>query len=94
MKTILCLAVTTIILAGCGDSADQYQGLIDEYKHVMCVGMDPNASMTAKTEALNRQLELNQEYQLALQSLPPEAQQKLIMAWTKVMAEVADGNCP
>ncbi len=94
MKFMISLFVASLTLAGCGNSADQYQAIVDEYKKVCCIGMDPNASMTAKTEALNRQMELNTVYQQAIASLPPKEQQALLMAWSKAMAEVADGNCP
>ena len=77
-----------------GPGADSYQSLVDEYKRVTCIAMNPNASITAKTEAVSRQMQLNVEYQQALNSLPPDGKQKLMMAWAKAMAEVADGDCP
>ena len=94
MKFLMSLFIASVALAGCGNYADQYQAIVDEYKKVCCIGMDPNASMTAQTEALSRQLELNTVYQQALLSLPAKEQQALMMAWAKAMAEVADGNCP
>jgi hypothetical protein len=93
-KALLILFIASLTLAGCGGSASDYQSLVDEYKNVMCTGMDPNATMTAKTEALSRQLALNEEYKDALNSLPLKEKQALMMAWAKAMAEVADGNCP
>ena len=92
LKFIVSLFVACLTLAGCSNSAYQYQAIVDEYKKVCCIGMDPNSSMTAKMEALSRQMELNNTYQLALESLPTKEQQALMMAWAT--AEVADGNCP
>ena len=94
LKFLMSLFVASLTLAGCGNSADQYQAIVDEYKKVCCIAMDPNASMTVKTEALSRQMELNAVYQQALASLPTKEQQALLMAWSKAVAEVADGNCP
>ena len=94
MKMILSIALTAFILNGCGESADQYQSLIDEYKNVMCIGMDPNVPMSEKTVALNRQVELNEEYKQVLLKLSAKEQQNLTMRWAKAVAEVSEGKCP
>ena len=93
-KALPILFIASLALAGCGGSASDYQSLVDEYKDVMCIGMDPNATMTAKTEALSRQIALNEEYLKAINSLGLKEKQALMMAWAKAVAEVADGNCP
>ena len=50
-------------------------------------------SMSDKTQALSRQLELNKEYEEALKNLSNEEKSKLMMNWAKALAEVADGKC-
>ena len=81
------------LLAGCSKEASDYDHLLKEYKEVVCIGMDTHSSMSEKTSALERQLELNSEYEKALKVLSKKEQSKLIMNWSKVMAEVADGKC-
>ena len=94
LKKFYILVLAPMVLIGCdGSSADQYQWIVDEYKEVLCIGYDRNASMTAKTEALGRQLQLNEEYKKALASLSLGDQQVLLLAWTKALAEVVDGDC-
>ena len=87
------VVLLTTLLAGCGKTASDYKHLVKEYKEVVCIGMDKQTSMSEKAAALQRQMELNSEYEKALKTLPEKEKSKLIMAWGKVMAEVVDGKC-
>ncbi len=82
------------ILTSCGKKASDYEGITKEYKKVLCVVMDKNNnSMSDKTKALQRQLELNKEYEEAIKNLSPDEKSKLMMSWANIMAEVSDGKC-
>jgi hypothetical protein len=92
-KTLATILLFTALITGCGKKASDYNYLVKEYKEVVCIGMDQNASMTEKNQALQRQMELNTEYEKALESLSQKEKAKLILAWSHAMAEVSDGNC-
>jgi hypothetical protein len=83
----------SVILTSCGKKASEYEKLTKEYKNVLCIGMGNWSSLSDKTKALQRQLELNKEYEEALKSLPQDEKAKLMMSWANIMAEVADGKC-
>jgi len=93
---LMCLMVFLFWSCGSGSKAQSFQYIIDEYKQVVCINMnqDTSVSMTDRTKALNRQLELNKEYEQALRKLSDSEKSKLMMSWALVMSEVADGNCP
>jgi len=93
VKNFALVLVVSAFLVSCGKTANDYNYLVKEYKKVVCIGMDNSSSMSEKTKALQRQNELNVEYQEALESLSTKEQAKLIMAWSNAMAEVADGKC-
>ena len=95
MKKLLISSILILTIYSCGDgtSATSFQHIIDEYKSVMCVGFSSSASMTERTNALARQLELNKEYEEALLKLSDSEKSKLIMSWAKALAEVTDGDC-
>lgn len=93
-ETMLAILIAGIMLVSCGGpSAADYQHIIDEYKEVLCIGMNPT-SFTAQTEAFERQLELNDEYLKSLAKLSTKEKQKFQMQWAKILAQVADGDCP
>lgn len=92
-KTFAVIIIASGLLVGCGKKASDYNYLVKEYKKVVCIGLDNSSSMSEKTKALQRQNELNVEYQEALESLSDKEQAKLMMAWGNAMAEVADGKC-
>lgn len=84
----------SLTLASCGKKSSDYENIIKEYKKVLCVVMnDKNSSMSDKTKALQRQQELNKEYEEALKNLSAEEQSKLMMSWANALAEVSDGKC-
>ena len=88
------ILLASAILTSCGKKASNYEGIVKEYKKVLCVGMDKNNnSMSDKTKALQRQLELNKEYEEALKNLSVDEQPKLMMSMANAMAEAADGKC-
>nr|NQU90808.1 hypothetical protein [Bacteroidota bacterium] len=94
VKVFGVLLIVSALLMSCAKKASDYDALVKEYKKVACIGMvDKNASMSEKANALERQLELNEEYKKALKTLSSKEQAKLLMAWSKAMAEVADGKC-
>jgi hypothetical protein len=85
---------SSAILTSCGKKASNYEGIVKEYKKVLCVVMDKNNnSMSDKTKALQRQLELNKEYEEALKNLSQDEKSKLMMSWANALAEVSDGKC-
>ncbi|MCS3685394.1 hypothetical protein GGP62_003077 [Salinibacter ruber] len=86
----------SVVGCGGGKSADDYQGLIDDYEEALCVNASSNssASATERTEALERQQEIQKELQAALEELPREEKSALRMDMSKVMAKAGDGNCP
>jgi len=92
-KTFAVIIIASGLLVSCGKKASDYNHLVKEYKKVVCIGMDNSSSMAQKTKALQRQNELNIEYEEALESLPDKEKAKLMMAWGNAMAEVADGKC-
>lgn len=93
MKKIPVLVVSLLILfSRCGKSAKDYKYIVDEYKNVMCIGMN-NSSLTEKTKALQRQQELNKEFEEALKNLSVEEQGKLEMEMSIALANVAEGKC-
>lgn len=88
------IIVASVLFSSCGKKSSDYDNLIKEYKQVLCVGLGKNSnSLSDKTQALTRQLELNQEYAEALKNLSDEEKAKLMMKWAKALAEVADGKC-
>lgn len=93
LKAFAVIVIATGLLVSCGKSANDFDHLIREYKKVVCIGLDNSSSMSQKAKALQRQNELNVEYQEALESLSDKEQAKLMMAWGNAMAEVADGKC-
>jgi len=95
LKTIFGAVIfASFMLTSCGKKASDYEGIVKEYKKVLCVGMDKNNnSMSDKTKALQRQLELNKEYEEALKNLSQDEKSKLIMSWANALAEVSDGKC-
>jgi hypothetical protein len=94
MTIFWAILFASTIFIGCGKKASDYEGIIKEYKKVYCIGMyKNNESMSDKTKALQRQLELNKEYEEALKNLSADEKSKLMMSWANAMAEVADGNC-
>jgi len=98
MKKIISMCLMVFLFCSCGSSskAQSFQYIVDEYKQVICVNMnqDSSVSMTDRTKALNRQLELNKEYEEALLKLSNAEKSKLIMSWALAVSEAADGNCP
>ena len=95
MKKLLISSILSLTIYSCGDgtSAETFQYIIDEYKSVLCVNQSSSASMTERTNALTRQLELNEEYKEALLKLSDSEKAKLMMSWAKALSEVADGDC-
>ena len=88
------ILIAATILTSCGKKASDYENIIKEYKEVACVVMDKNNnSMSDKTKALQRQLELNKEYEEAIKNLSLEEKSKLMMSWANALAEVSDGKC-
>jgi basic membrane lipoprotein Med (substrate-binding protein (PBP1-ABC) superfamily) len=82
------------ILTSCGKKASNYEGIVKEYKKVGCVVMDKNNnSMSDKSKALQRQQELNKEYEEALKNLSVDEQPKLMMSMANALAEISDGKC-
>jgi len=94
MVFIGAIIVASVLFSSCGKKASDYENLVKEYKQVLCVGMGKKGnSLSDKTQALSRQLELNKEYEEALKNLSNEEKSKLMMNWAKALAEVADGKC-
>tara|TARA_B110000196_G_C20693550_1_gene451943 strand:- start:208 stop:504 length:297 start_codon:yes stop_codon:yes gene_type:complete len=93
---LMCLMIFSFWSCGSGPSAESFQYIVDEYKQVICVHMDKNssASMSDRTKALSRQIELNKEYEEALLKLSDAEKSKFMMSWALVLSEVVDGNCP
>jgi uncharacterized lipoprotein YehR (DUF1307 family) len=82
----------SIAITGCGKKASTYDSLIKEYKKCVSTGLDKNAALSDKTKALQRQLELNKEYETALKTLSQEEAAKLMAAWANAMAEASEGK--
>ena len=95
MKILGAFMISSVVLTSCGDekSAETFQYIIDEYKSVLCISQSSSASMTEKSRALTRQLELNEEYQEALLKLSDSEKAKLMMSWSTSLFEVSDGDC-
>ncbi|NVJ88985.1 MAG: hypothetical protein HWD82_06050 [Flavobacteriaceae bacterium] len=88
------ILIVATILTSCGKKASDYDSIVKEYKDILCVVMDKNNnSMSDKTKALQRQQELNKEYEEALKNLSQEEKSKLMMSWANSLAEVSDGKC-
>ncbi|MBM3922427.1 MAG: hypothetical protein FJ340_04385 [Sphingomonadales bacterium] len=88
------LLLCSTLMISCSKKASDYDNLVKEYKKVLCIVMDKNnSSMSEKTKALQRQQELNTEYQEALTNLSQEEKSKLLMSWANAVAEVGDGKC-
>jgi hypothetical protein len=82
------------ILTSCGKKASDYEGIVKEYKMVLCVVMDKNnGSMSDVDKALQRQQELNKEFDEAIKNLSQDEKSKLFMSWSNAVAEVTDGKC-
>ena len=64
MKKIIIISFLILMICNCGSgtSAVSFQHIIDEYKEVLCVNQSSSSSISEKTKALERQLELNSEY--------------------------------
>ena len=96
-KVITNLGVFLLIcttLASCGKKASDFEYIVKEYKKTLCVVMGKNNnSISDKTKALQRQQDLNKEYEEAVKSLSQEEQSKLMMSWANALAEVSDGKC-
>ena len=95
LKTIFGAVIfASFMLTSCGKKASDYEGIAKEYKKVLCVVMDKNNnSISDKTKALQRQQELNKEYEEALKNLSQDEKSKLMMSWANALAEVSDGKC-
>ena len=94
LTILAALLVAFTLVASCGKKATEYDSLIKEYKKVLCINMDQNNhSMSEKTQALTRQLELNKEYEEAIKTLSTEEKSKLMMNWANALAEVSEGKC-
>lgn len=93
LKSTLILGSCFLILVSCGKKAEDYQNLIDEYKDIICISQDSTASLSAKTSALSRQLELQKEYTDALSDLDNEEKTKFMMKWSVAIAEASEGKC-
>lgn len=78
---------------GCSNKADSYEHLVKEYREVLCIVMDENAEFSVKTKALERQVELNEEYQKAVSELSGDEQGKLMTSWANMAMEVSEGKC-
>lgn len=93
-KLFILSALITLFLISCGAKSDKYDSLVNEYKKVLCIGFDTtNESMSEKTQALQRQQELNKELEKAYNELEGEEESKLRMKVANAMAEVSDGKC-
>ena len=88
------ILIAATVLTSCGKKASDYDNIVKEYKKILCVVMDENNnSMSDKTKALQRQQELNKEYEEAIKNLSQEEKSKLMMSWANALAEVRDGKC-
>jgi hypothetical protein len=88
------ILIAATILSSCGKKASDYENIVKEYKKVLCIVMDKNNnSISEKTKALQRQQELNKEYEEAIKNLSQEEKSKLMMSWANALAEVSDGKC-
>lgn len=94
LVTTASLAVlVSLLISGCGKKAEDYESIVSEYKKVVCVGMSQSSSLSEKTQALQRQQELNKEYQDAINNLSNEEKSKLMLSWAKALAEASEGKC-
>jgi len=82
-----------LILNSCGKKASDYDHLINEYKDIICISKDTNATMTQKTEALQRQLSLQNEYINALKDLSNEEKATFMLNWSSALAKANDDYC-
>lgn len=82
-----------LMLHSCGKKASDYDHLINEYKNIICISKDTNATMTQKTQALQKQLNLQNEYMNALNDLNNDEKAKFMMNWSAALAEANDGYC-
>ena len=95
-KSLIILGVilfTSMTITSCGKKASDYENIIKEYKEVLCIGMNSNSSTSDKSKALERQLELNKEYEAALKDLSQDEQSKLMMSWSTAVSEGMTGKC-
>lgn len=87
------LGISLLLLVSCGKKADDYKSLITEYKDIICISQNPNSSLTDKTNALSRQLELQKEYTDALSELDNDEKAKFMMQWSVALSEASEGKC-
>ena len=81
------------ILASCGKEASDYEKLTKEYKEVLCIAGETDASLSEKSKALQKQIELNVKYEEALKSLSQDEKSKLMLSWSNAMLEASTGQC-
>lgn len=93
ITNIILLLFACLILNSCGKKASDYDHLINEYKDIICISKDTNATMTQKTEALQRQLSLQNEYINALKDLSNEEKAKFMLNWSAALSKANDGDC-
>lgn len=79
---------------GCVTMASDYDNILREYKKMLCVLMDENNnSMSDKTKSLQRQQELNKEFQEAMKKLSQDEKSNLLRSWANALVEVGEGKC-
>jgi aromatic ring hydroxylase len=78
----------------CVKMASDYDNILREYKKMLCVLMDENNnSMSDKTKSLQRQQELNKEFQEAMKKLSQDEKSNLLRSWANALVEVGEGKC-
>ena len=94
MNMVVAILFPFVIFTSCGKKASDYDNIVKEYKKILCVLIDENnKAMSDKTKALQRQQELNKEYQEAIKKLSQDEKSKLLISWANALAEVGDGKC-
>ena len=78
--------------AGCGMMASQYDDLVTRYKQELCLAYQSKAK-DEKTKSLERQAQLNKDYEAALASLSETEKAKLTLKWSMAQAQASQGNC-
>jgi len=93
---IICgaIVIASSILASCGKKASDYEKLTKEYKEVLCItAVGTDASLSEKSKALQKQMDLNVKYEEALKSLSQDEKSKLMLSWANAMYEASAGQC-
>ena len=94
---IICgaIVIASSILASCGEKkASDYEELTKEYKEVLCIAVGgTDASLSEKSKALQKQMDLNVKYEEALKSLSQDEKSKLMLSWANAMLEASAGQC-